>query len=96
METKIKIDHLKCDGCAATIKKSLFKIKGIEAVIILPDTEEVFISYKDHLSLKLAKDELRRLGYPETGTTQGIEKITGNIRSYISCAVGKISKSKTD
>lgn len=96
METIVKVDNLKCGGCATTIRNHLFEIHGVETVIVLPETDEVRITYADTDSLKEAKDELRRLGYPESGTTEGIGKITSNLRSYVSCAIGKINNPKTD
>lgn len=96
METIVKVDNLKCGGCASTIKNNLLKIKGIESAVAIPENNEVKIIHQDSLSLKLAKDELKQLGYPETGTAEGIDKLTGNIKSYVSCAIGKLNKPETD
>ena len=96
METTIKVDNLKCGGCANSIKNALSEIKGIGSITVTPETDEVKIFHDDALSLKLAKDELKRLGYPETSTTEGIEKITDNVKSYVSCAIGRMTKQKTD
>jgi copper chaperone len=96
METTVKVDNLKCGGCANSIKNALTDIKGIVSVIVTPEADEVRIVHDDLLSLKLAKDELKKLGYPETGTTEGFEKITDNVKSYVSCAIGKITQPKTD
>lgn len=92
METTIKVDNLKCGGCANTITKNLLLVKGVESVVVLPENNEVKVVHNDSLSLKLAKDELNRLGYPEQGTTEGLEKLTDNIKSYVSCAIGKLTK----
>lgn len=96
METIVKVDNLKCGGCAATIKKNLLLIKGIESLEVIPENEEVKINHDDALSLKLAKDELDRLGYPEQGTTEGLEKLSKNVKSYLSCAIGKLTKPEDD
>jgi copper chaperone len=94
METVIKVDHLKCGGCANTITKSLLLIPDIYKVDVYPDKEQVVIGHDNDEGLNAAKMELRKLGYPESGTTEGIEKITTNIKSYVSCAVGKLTDKK--
>lgn len=96
METIIKVDNLKCGGCASTIKKHLTEINGIENVSVQPEASEVHIVYNSVGSLDLAKIELKHLGYPESGTTEGIEKITDNLKSYVSCAIGKLNNDQTD
>jgi hypothetical protein len=31
------------------------------------------------------------MGYPEKGSTQGLDAGVSNIKSYVSCAIGKMS-----
>jgi copper chaperone len=92
MKTKIKVDNLKCGGCASTIKKSLLQLKGITQVDVLPDEDEVLIVYENDEQLRIAKEKLLELGYPETGTTKGLEATMTNLKSYLSCAIGKVGK----
>lgn len=95
METQIIVDNLKCGGCAATIKKELKKLAGIVDVTVIPEQSEVDISYNDVANLNSVKQRLNELGYPVTGTDQGgLEKIATNLKSYVSCAIGRLSNNE--
>lgn len=92
METQIIVDNLKCGGCAATIKKELKKLVGIVDVKVIPEQSEVDITHDDDANLNVVKERLNELGYPVAGTDQGgLEKITTNLKSYVSCAIGRLS-----
>lgn len=90
MESYIKIDNLKCGGCANTIEKGLLSIQGVDKVEVVQEKSEVIVSHKGTIDLDLIKEKLNHMGYPETGTTEGFEKLTRNIKSYVSCAIGRI------
>jgi hypothetical protein len=36
-------------------------------------------------------DKLQDMGYPEKGSIEGFEAGVSNIKSYVSCAIGKMS-----
>ena len=91
----IKVDHLKCKGCVTTIAKSLSKIKGVLSVTVDMEKEEVIVTMTEAADLKLIRKKLKQLGYPESGTIHGLEKLTSNAVSYASCALGRIRKSKS-
>ncbi|WP_348738296.1 heavy-metal-associated domain-containing protein [Tenacibaculum sp. 190524A02b] len=94
METKaiemiqeIYIENLKCGGCAATIKKGLDSIEGINEVVINVEQSLVtFVSEANHLIL--AKEKLSKLGYPEAGDKN---TILHKAKSFVSCATGKMN-----
>jgi copper chaperone len=92
MKTSIAITNLKCGGCASTITHSLSQIKGASLITVNKETETVELSYDDAAVLVEVKDKLLKLGYPEKGTTEGLEKLAAGARSYISCAIGKLSQ----
>ncbi len=94
MTTTIKVDNLKCGGCANTIEKRLLSVTGIEKVIVNTETGEVRVTHVAMSLLDEIKEQLKKIGYPETGTTEGFEKVSSNLISYVSCAVGKISSKK--
>lgn len=94
MKTTIKVDNLKCGGCAAAITKRLGSLPGITEVFVLPEKDEVDIFHSEQADLENIKQELRKIGYPERGTAEGIDKFTSNVRSYASCAVGRLSKNE--
>jgi len=92
METQILIENLKCGGCATSIKLNLKKINGIIDAQVNHDKDEVTITHTTESELIEAKNKLHQMGYPEKGTTQGLDKIITGAKSYISCAIGKITE----
>jgi copper chaperone len=90
--TNIWIDNLKCGGCANTIKKNVKSFKGVEQVMVNPESEMISIAHNNPLDLIAIKLRLKELGYPEKGTTEGFEKLSTGIKSYVSCAIGRLSK----
>ncbi len=89
--TKIKIDNLKCGGCATSIEMGLLALNGVTKAHVIHETDEVEITYEEGTNLLAIKNKLKQMGYPEAGTTQGLEKITTSMKSYVSCAVGKLN-----
>ena len=86
MKTNIKIENLKCGGCAATIKKGISSIQGIEDVAI--DVENSIVTISSEAStLDAVKIKLSKLGYPEVG---GENTLVHKAKSFVSCAVGRI------
>lgn len=90
MKTEIVIiENLKCHGCANTIRKGLSKIKGVSSVEIDVEASEVQIGYEGADNAReVFVQKLRKLGYPEEGTG----KLNQQIKSYISCAIGRVNK----
>jgi len=86
----IKVDNLKCGGCAATITNAIQKQEGVSSVTVDPDTSLVKTELEGDNNEELInkiKEILGRLGYPEEGTGNGMQKV----KSYVSCAIGRIS-----
>lgn len=91
METqKIIIENLKCGGCANTIKKSVGQISGVNNLFVNIDKSEVSFDGNSE-TRKIVAEKLTQIGYPEVGTLTGISSGIANAKSYISCAIGKIS-----
>lgn len=63
--TIIEISNLKCGGCANTIKKGIEAIEGINEVAVNLNTSEVSIDTTDESVIKLVKEKLSSMGYPE-------------------------------
>lgn len=86
MTTEIKIENLKCSGCAATIKKGLLAINTVSEVTV--DVENSMVSVVSTPENRMMiKEKLSKLGYPETGTKN---TILHKASSFVSCAVGRI------
>jgi len=86
----IEIDNLKCGGCEKTILKGLATLEGVSEVSV--DQALQMVSLHADPGLRpaiLAK--LHDMGYPEKGSTQGLDAGVSNIKSYVSCAIGKMS-----
>ncbi|MCK5536393.1 MAG: heavy-metal-associated domain-containing protein [Bacteroidales bacterium] len=85
----IKVENLKCGGCASSVKKSLHKINEVKNVEVNVETSEVEISFdNEYDQIEVYKAKLKKLGYPEFGNNS-----TASItKSYVSCAIGKMQQ----
>ena len=92
MKTKIMIDNMKCGGCADSIKKGLKSFAEVSEVNVDVEHESVEITHTDRFPVETLKEKLSSMGYPEKGTLEGFDKFAANAKSYVSCAIGKISK----
>lgn len=88
MKTSIKIQNLKCHGCANTITKKLNLVEGISNVEVNNEAHTVTFFYENDANLALVKSTLHTLGYPEEGEVNSLGE---KAKSYLSCAIGKIS-----
>jgi copper chaperone len=86
---KIIIENLKCGGCEATIKKSLQKLEGVTKVTVDQDTDTVTVVHNANCERTDLLDKLKSLGYPEINSDN---TLIDKVKSYASCAVGRISK----
>ena len=87
--TKIKIENLKCHGCANTITREVLKIEGVSKVEVLVEESLVDVGYNDSvLQKEIIIKKLAKLGYPE----QGNNSLKLEVVSYVSCAIGRINK----
>ena len=89
MESTLKIQNLKCGGCANTIVTQLSKLVGISNVKVNNDTDEVNFSYALESQLQSVKKKLSDLGYPMEGDANPLPK---KAKSFVSCAIGRMSK----
>lgn len=88
MKTTIKIQNLKCNGCATTITNKMEQIEDVSNVEV--DILESLVTF-EHLkeeTLEIVRENLRTIGYPEEGDTNGL---VTQAKSYVSCAIGKMS-----
>ena len=89
MKIEIQVENIKCGGCAGTIKKNILndnRVSGVEVdiekgIVTIDSAEEV----REELSAALLK-----MGYPETGTAEGLAAAKAKAKSFVSCAVGKV------
>ena len=80
------IDNLKCGGCANTIDQALRKFTELERVQINVEEGAITLFSVEEIQRMKYLSVLKKLGYPEAGTSNLLEKG----KSYISCAIGRI------
>lgn len=86
MKTDIQIENLKCGGCAATIKKGILSLNGVQDVEV--DVEKSIVSIASESdNLEEIKMKLSKLGYPEVGDKNSV---LHKAKSFVSCAIGRI------
>jgi copper chaperone CopZ len=86
---KIYADNIKCNGCANTIKTALLKIDNIQDVEIDFENGLVTVASNQEIDKSIITAKLLKLGYPETDSNNNT--LLQQAKSYISCAIGKIS-----
>lgn len=90
MDYAICVENIKCGGCAATITKKIKAIDGVSNTEVDVEQGMVKISGAEGLQEILTKT-LLKLGYPESGTAEGIAAAKAKAKSFVSCAVGRIN-----
>ena len=90
MTYQINVENIKCGGCAATIRSKLEAMESIDK--IEADIGEGIVSVEAAEDTRAAVTaRLLKLGYPESGTAEGIAAARARAKSFVSCAVGRIS-----
>ncbi|MBL7902772.1 MAG: heavy-metal-associated domain-containing protein [Bacteroidia bacterium] len=87
---KIQVENLKCGGCANTIKNGIRELKGVNEVLVNPEEQWVEIRHEKAIDENGILEKLKAMGYPKAGTTEGLEKFGRNLKSYFSCAIGRL------
>ena len=93
MKIEIQVENIKCGGCAATIKKSMLKDDRISDVEVNIEQGIVTLEAKDDAGDDAREDfsaALLKMGYPESGTAEGIAAAKAKAKSFVSCAIGKV------
>ena len=85
-----EIDNLKCGGCEKTILKGLNALDGVADVSVDHELQMVSL-HAERAMRQTILDKLQDMGYPEKGSIEGFEAGVSNIKSYVSCAIGKMS-----
>jgi len=87
---QVHVENIKCGGCEKSIIKGLNDIAGLSNVVI--DREHQVVSVTADASLREAVvEKLRKMGYPEQGSVSGLEAGLVNAKSFVSCAIGRMS-----
>lgn len=89
MKNLVKIQNLKCGGCAHTIVTKLSELNNISNVEVNVEDSNVSFSYKNNKDLNYVKTKLDALGYPLDGEKNSI---SSKAISFVSCATGKLNR----
>jgi copper chaperone len=89
----LRVENIKCGGCANTIRKRLMEIDGVSAVGVNVEEGMVEVEAIESLRQQLA-DTLAASGYPESGSVEGLSSVKAKAVSFVSCAVGRLDKSE--
>ena len=90
MRYEIQVENIKCGGCANSIRGKLGALEGVSSVEV--DVENGIVSAEAAESMReLLTASLLKMGYPEAGTAEGIAAAKARAKSFVSCAVGRMS-----
>jgi copper chaperone len=90
MSLSIQVENIKCGGCANSIKKRLMDEARVSTVEI--DVENGMVSIDgENLDRDAIAAHLLKMGYPESGSVEGMKAATAKAKSFVSCAIGKVS-----
>jgi len=93
--TTLKVENVKCGGCASTLTSKLKEDFGKIEVNLEVHPREISLEIQEGKleDLKLA---LRGLGYPLSSDELGlVQSATTKAKSFVSCAVGKVDNMKS-
>ena len=85
----VKVENLKCKGCAKTIRNGLTSYNEVKTIGIDIEKSEISIEFDgDESNVKKYETKLRKMGYPQQGDNNTISVA----KSFVSCAIGRVSK----
>lgn len=87
---QVHVENIKCGGCEKSIVNGLYEIEGLSDVVIDRDQQLVSVLADDSLRDAVV-EKLKKMGYPEQGTVSGLEAGLANAKSFVSCAIGRMS-----
>ena len=85
------IDNVKCGGCENTVRKALLSFPELREPGVDFKEGKVWFEAPEEFEIQPVKDKLRSLGYPEAGSLSGLAETAAFARSFVSCAVGKLT-----
>ena len=95
MKKSFKLLHVKCGGCANTIKESLKEEFGEVDVDLTQEPRVVTLEIVDEDAEILFRKKIKALGYPLHDEDLGkFTKGSLKAKSFVSCAIGKINQSR--
>lgn len=94
MKLIFHVDNIRREGCVRIIENHLKSHPSIESIEVNIDAGTVTIeANREDIRNDIAQ-RLKKMGYPEKGSTDGIKSVKAKASSLVSCAMGKINKSR--
>jgi copper chaperone len=84
-----QVDNIKCGGCAKRIVQKLQSLAQVDQVRVDVALGQVSFEASGGQQEQVA-DMLTSLGYPRSGTTSGLSSVSADVRSVVSCAIGRL------
>lgn len=84
------IPNLKCGGCANPIKRNIREFSGVTDAVVDIEAAQVIVSGCGRLQPPVFA-ALARLGYPPRNSLQGAAAVRAKVKSFVSCAIGRLS-----
>ncbi|SFR48733.1 heavy-metal-associated domain-containing protein [Thiomicrospira sp. ALE5] len=88
----IEVENIKCGGCANQIKKNMHNISGVSDIKVELEVGRVEFNADSELVYEQVLSALAKMGYPKTGSVKGLDAATAKAKSFVSCAIGKVTK----
>ena len=90
MAYQISVENIKCGGCANTIKTKISEMEQVDGCDV--DVDNGIVSIEgDEQHRAAVSERLLELGYPESGTAEGLKAAKAKAKSFVSCAVGRMN-----
>jgi len=86
----VEIENLKYGGCENMFLKGLMSIAGVAGVIVDHAQKAVVLEADTKLRPQIVA-KLLGMGYPEKGSVAGLDKVIVTAKSFVSCAISRIS-----
>ena len=92
MQQTFKVQNIKCGGCANTVKTKLKEKFGEVEVNLEVMPREITLEIDDS-QIENLRAKMKKLGYPFADEElNGFESVETKAKSFVSCAIGKMSK----
>ena len=88
MTLQFDLANVKCGGCANSNRKAMEAVDGARVLTLDLASGHLEVEADDGLRGTIA-ERLRKLGYPEQGSVEGIAAMAASAKSFVSCAVGR-------
>ena len=86
----LEVENIKCGGCENSIVKGLSAIDGVTDISINREVQSISVRAPESLR-EVVVAKLKTMGYPLRGSVSGLEAGLTNAKSFVSCAIGRLS-----